>query len=300
MRPPSSAQTQLLLPALLLLAVLAGGLLLAVPARPETSDSVSTDTLAATTAPPRPQAAGISGTLRVLREAQGPTRPSERLKSLGGLVVLVGLAWLISVNRRAVAWRVVAWGMALQLLFAFIVLKTAPGRAFFMLMNDLVVTLLGFTEVGARFIFGNLVRNNVPVGTPGGGDPSMSPILPGQEMGWAATGAYFAFNVLPTIIFFSSLMAVLYYLRIMPLIVRAMAWVMRRTMGTSGAESLAAAVNIFVGHTEAPLVIRPYLRTMTLSELHAVMVGGFANVAGGVMAAYVGMLVGASRTSPDT
>ena len=235
-------------------------------------------------------APGLGSTLRVLRESQSPTRPIERLTSLFGLAVLIALSWLLSVNRRAVAWRVVVWGTALQFLFALVVLKTDPGRAFFLLMNDFVITLLGFAEQGARFIFGNLVRNNVPVGSAPAGDPTMGPVLPGQEIGWAATGAYFAFNVLPTIIFFSSLMSVLYYLRIMPLLVRAMAWVMRRTMGTSGAESLSASANIFVGHTEAPLVIRPFVPTMTLSELHAVMVGGFANVAGGVMAAYVGML----------
>jgi CNT family concentrative nucleoside transporter len=162
-------------------------------------------------------------------------------------------------------------------------------------MNDFVLTLLQFTEEGARFIFGNLVRNNVPVGMPAGdpSDPSMGAIPPAEATGWAATGGYFAFNVLPTIIFFSSLMSVLYHLRVMPLLVRAMAWVMSRTMGTSGAESLSASANIFVGQTEAPLVIRPYVPGMTMSELHAVMVGGFATVAGGVMAAYVGMLSGA-------
>ena len=215
----------------------------------------------------------------------------DRWVSALGYAAFILLAWLASTRRRPFPWRVVLWGAALQIFFAVLVLKTGPGRASFEILNTIMVKLLGFTEEGARFIFGNLVRQNVPVGTPVG-DPTMGPIPPGTETAWAAAGGYFAFNVLPTIIFFSSLMSVLYYVKIMPLLVRAMAWVMSRTMGTSGAESLASSINIFVGQTEAPLAIRPYVPTMTLSELHAVMVGGFANVAGGVMAAYVGMLSG--------
>jgi CNT family concentrative nucleoside transporter len=261
---------------------------------PAGSASGTAATAAPVAGPPQDaggRASAIDDRIRVLRDEAAPVGWAERLTSLLGLASLIALAWLLSTHRRRVPWRVILWGVALQMLFALLVLKTGPGRAFFGLMNDVVITLLGFTEEGARFIFGDLVRNNVPVGMPLG-DPTMGPVPPAAQSAWAHTGAYFAFNVLPTIIFFSSLMALLYHLRIMPLLVRAMAWVMQRTMHTSGAESLSAAANIFVGQTEAPLVIRPYVPAMTLSELHAVMTGGFATVAGGVMAAYVGMLSG--------
>ncbi|MGH7446675.1 MAG: NupC/NupG family nucleoside CNT transporter, partial [Longimicrobiales bacterium] len=152
---------------------------------------------------------------------------------------------------------------------------------------NVIVSLLGFTETGARFLFGNLVVNNVPVGA---GEPGNGPIAPIAGT-VAATGAYFAFNVLPTIVFFASLMTMLYYLGIMQAVVKGMAWVMMRTMKTSGAETLSAAGNIFLGQTEAPLLIKPYVAGMTMSELMAVMTGGFATVAGGVMAAFVGMLI---------
>jgi CNT family concentrative nucleoside transporter len=154
-------------------------------------------------------------------------------------------------------------------------------------MNVVIVALLGFTVDGARFLFGNLVFNSVPVGA---GEPGQGAFteMPGMV---ANTGGFFAFNVLPTIIFFSSLMTVLYHLGIMQLAVKGVAWVMQRTMKTSGAETLSAAGNIFVGQTEAPLLIKPFVERMTMSELMAVMTAGFATVAGGVMAAYVGMIV---------
>lgn len=218
-------------------------------------------------------------------EAQGGTL-LERGQSLLGIVVFILFAWLISVNRRAVDWRVIAWGLGLQFVFALLILKTAPGVWFFQQMNDVFTNLIGYTTEGARFIFGNLVLNNVPVGTAAG---PMSPVS--GTGAWANTGAFFAFNVLPTIIFFSSLMTLLYYLGVMQAIVKVFAWVMLRTMRISGAESLSAAGNIFVGQTEAPLLVKPYVKTMTVSELHSVMTGGFATVAGGVLAAYVGMLV---------
>jgi CNT family concentrative nucleoside transporter len=204
-----------------------------------------------------------------------------------GLLVFILIAWLLSVDRAAVQWRTVVWGTALQFLFAAVVLLTTPGRSLFEWLNSIFTSLLGFTTEGARFIFGNLVQTNVPVGVAAG--PS-GEIL--QSTGWAHTGAYFAFNVLPTIIFFSSLMTVLYHLGIMQLLVRGFAWVMQRTMRVSGAESLNAAGNIFMGQTEAPLLVKPFVAGMTNSELHAVMTGGFATVAGGVLAAYVGMLAG--------
>ncbi len=210
-----------------------------------------------------------------------------RLRSLLGLVVLVGLAWLLSTDRKRVAWRVVAWGIGLQFAFAALILKTPVGDGVFAAMNTAFVALLGFTLDGARFIFGNLVLDTVPVGTGTVGQGDFTAI-PGQV---ANTGAFFAFNVLPTIIFFASLMTVLYHLGLMQRIVRGFAWVMQRTMRTSGAETMSAAGNIFVGMTEAPLLVKPFVERMTMSELMAVMTGGFATVAGGVLAAYVLMLV---------
>ena len=210
-----------------------------------------------------------------------------RLVSFLGIFVMLGIAWLLSVNRRAVQWNVVAWGVGLQFVFALIILKTPFGEAFFNSINNVVVALLGFTVEGARFLFGDLVFNHVPVGSGAVGNAPMTP-ADGQV---ARTGAFFAFNVLPTIIFFSSLMTVMYYMGIMQKIVKGVAWVMMRTMKTSGAETLSAAGNIFLGQTEAPLLIKPFVKTMTNSELFAVMTGGFATVAGGVMAAYVGMLL---------
>jgi CNT family concentrative nucleoside transporter len=215
---------------------------------------------------------------------------AERLLSLFGTALLVLLAWLLSTNRRAVDWRVVAWGIGLQLAFAVLVLKTAPGQIFFAWVNDVFVQLLAFSQAGARFVFGNLVDNNVPVGAPAGQPPAAALIPAESVTAWARTGAYFAFSVLPTIIFFSSLMAVLYHFRVLQGIVRGFAWGMRRTMRTSGAETLAASANIFVGMTEAPLMVRPFVARMTNSELFCLMAAGFANTAGGVMAAYVGLL----------
>ncbi len=211
----------------------------------------------------------------------------DRLRSVLGLFLLAFVAWLMSVDRKNIAWRVVIWGISLQILFAFLILKTPVGGAVFGVMNDVVIALLGFTVEGARFIFGDLVYNNVSVGagTVGQGDFAATP---GQV---ANTGAFFAFNVLPTIIFFSSLMTVLYHLGVMQVAVKGVAFVMQRTMKTSGAETLSAAGNIFVGQTEAPLLIKPFIDRMTNSELMAVMTGGFATVAGGVLAAYVGILL---------
>ena len=212
----------------------------------------------------------------------------ERLVGLLGIAVMIGLAVLLSYDRRRIDWRLVGSGLALQAIFGVIVLKTAAGRAFFDQIGRLVTGLLGFQEQGARFVFGNLVQSTVPVGVPGANGALDS------SAGYvAATGSYFAFNVLPTIIFFSALMSVLYYLNVMQLLVKGIAWVMQKTLRTSGAETLSASGNIFLGQTEAPLLIKPFVRAMTQSELITVMVGGFATVAGGVLAAYVGMLRGA-------
>ena len=189
--------------------------------------------------------------------------------SLVGVVVMLGIGFLLSRNRRGVNWRAVGWGVALQFVFAFLVLRTPPGRVFFSFMNDAVVTLLSFQRVGAEFVFNALA---LPPGEPG------------------SLGVLFAFQVLTTIVFFSSLISILYHLGIMQKLVLLFAVVMKRFMGTSGAESFSASANIFVGMTEAPVSIKPYIAKMTESELMCVMTGGMATVAGGVLAAYVHML----------
>ncbi len=177
-----------------------------------------------------------------------------------GLLVMLLIAWALSNNRRMIPWRTVVMGTLLQFVFAVLILKTAAGRAVFEVASNLVTGFLDFSDAGAAFVFGDNFREH-----------------------------FFAFKVLPTILFFSSVITVLYYLGILQKVVKVFAWVMMRVMGTSGAESLSASANIFVGQTEAPLLIRPYVATMTKSELMAVMTGGFATIAGGVLAAYVGM-----------
>jgi CNT family concentrative nucleoside transporter len=226
----------------------------------------------------------------VARQARQQTRgtPVQKLISLLGLIVFTGLAWVLSVNKRRVDWKLVGWGLALQFVFAILILMTPWGKSFFEGANDVFNALIGYTVEGAKFLFGNLAFNNIPVGSGGAFGP-MDPI--GQTTGWAAAGGFFAFNVLPTIIFFSSLMTLLYYMGVMQAVVKGFAWVMMRTMKISGAESLSTAGNIFLGQTEAPLLVKPFIGTMTKSELHCVMVGGFGTVAGGVLAAYVGFLV---------
>ena len=211
-----------------------------------------------------------------------------RLRGLLGLGVLAMAAWALSSNRRRIPWRVVIWGLVLQFVFALIILRTPVGATVFDGANRMVLAVVGYTLEGAQFLFGNLVWNNVPVGV---GDPGNGGFVAEGEY-VARTGAFVAFNVLPTIIFFASLMTVLYHLGVMQRVVGRIAWVMQRTMGTSGAETLAVAGNIFIGQTEAPLLVKPFVDGMTRSELMTVMTGGFATVAGGVMAAYVGMLSG--------
>ncbi|PLX16124.1 MAG: NupC/NupG family nucleoside CNT transporter [Candidatus Muiribacterium halophilum] len=188
-----------------------------------------------------------------------------------GIFVLLGIAYLLSDNKKKINWKLVSWGIGLQLVFAFIILWTKPGRVFFAWIKDAVEVLLGFTRAGSVFVFGGLVDNI------------------------DSFGYIFAFQVLPTIIFFSSFMSVLYHLGIMQKIVVVMAKAMTKFMGASGAESLSCAANVFVGQTEAPLVIKPYIKTMTKSEVMTLMTGGMATVAGGVMAAYVGMGVDAGH-----
>ncbi len=181
---------------------------------------------------------------------------------------MIGLCLAFSKDRKTAfrRWPLLAWGFGLQLIFAIFILKFRAGQAFFQVFNDVFVAVANCTESGAAFVFGDKLT-----------DPS--------------TGlGYFAFYVLPTIIFFSSLAAILYHIGVLQALVKGIAWIMAVTMGTSGAETLSASGNIFLGQTEAPLMVRPFINNMTRSELMTVMTGGFATVAGSVMAAYVGFL----------
>jgi CNT family concentrative nucleoside transporter len=209
-----------------------------------------------------------------------------RLIGVLGILTMMGIIFALSSNRKAVRLRSIGWGLGLQFIFALIVLKTGPGEWFFLRCNYVIIGVLNCAQAGASFVFGSLVNRLVPVGQsdPAGNFNQVNNLFANNGM------AVFAFSVLPTIIFFSALMSVLYHYGVMQRVISAMARVMAKTMKTSGAESLSAASNIFVGQTEAPLVVRPYLGKMTMSELNAVMVGGFATIAGGVMAAYVGLL----------
>ncbi|HUR26553.1 MAG TPA: nucleoside transporter C-terminal domain-containing protein [Planctomycetota bacterium] len=191
----------------------------------------------------------------------------DRLRSALGILIILAVAYAICPRsrRKHVNWRTVLIGLGLLLVAAVIVLKT-PARVVFAWGNAVVESLIEFANRGAEFVFGSLSH-------------------PDQSAGFV-----FAFNVLPTILFFAALTSLLYYLRVMPFIVRVMGKFLSRTLGTSGAESFSTVADIFVGQTEAPLVIKPYIRSLTLSELNACMVAGFATTAGGVLAAYVSML----------
>jgi CNT family concentrative nucleoside transporter len=207
---------------------------------------------------------------------------SRLLRGVLGFAFLLSMAWLFSAKRKSIDWALVGKGVGLQVMFALLVLKTGLGRGFFATVNDIFVAIVGYTNAGASFLFGALVNRSVFVVGPDGAATD----------GTVTLAANFAFSVLPTIIFFSSLMALAYHLGVMQRIVKGVAWLMQRTLRTSGAETTSAAGNIFVGQTEAPLLIRPFVDKMTNSELNTVMTGGFATVAGGALAAYVAMLVG--------
>lgn len=211
----------------------------------------------------------------------------QNLTSFLGIFILLTIAWLMSNNRRRFPWRITFWGMSLQLTLALLLLKTPGGDILFTGARNFVTRLLSFTDAGTSFLLGNLYRTSQDVVVhlnPEQGHWQVTNSVTGELQ---SIGTVFAIHVLPTIIFFSSLMALLYHLGVMQKLIAAIAWVMRKTMGTSGSETLSASANIFVGQTEAPFVIKPYLGSMTNSELMATMVGGFATVAGGVMAAYV-------------
>ena len=202
---------------------------------------------------------------------------APRLQAVAGLALIFTLAYCLSTARRSIDYRTVAWGLTLQFVFAVIVLKTGAGRAVFQAAGAAVTRLLSFAFVGSSFVFG-------PLGNPDVWPRVMTGVL-GTEGAQYAT--IFAFQVLPTIIFIAALFAMLYYFGVMPLIVRAFAVGMRRFMRASGAETLNVAASIFMGQTEAPLTIRPFLPRMTESELMTVMTAGMAHISGGIMAAYI-------------
>ncbi len=201
------------------------------------------------------------------------------LRGILGIIILIGISFLLSNNKKNINWRLVVSGLGLQVVFAILILKGEElslifkpfgwPKDFFYWVSGFFVSILNFTTEGAKFVFGPLA------------------ISPGQD---GSLGTIFAFQVLPTIIFFASLTSILYYLGILQRIVQGMAWIMSKVMGTSGAESLSCSANIFVGQTEAPLLIKPFIKNMTNSEILTIMVGGMATIAGGVMAAYIQIL----------
>jgi CNT family concentrative nucleoside transporter len=200
-----------------------------------------------------------------------------QLQPLVGLIVILGIAYAFSTDRRAIDRRTVAWGLSLQILFALIVLKTTIGQTVFQRLGAAVNRLLDFAFVGSGMVFGPL------------GDKEVWPKIMTNVLGpeGARYSVLFAFQVLPTIIFIAALFAVLYYFGVMQLVVRVFALLMHRVMKASGAESLNVAASIFMGQTEAPLTIRPFLPRMTESELMTVMTSGMAHISGGIMAAYI-------------
>jgi concentrative nucleoside transporter, CNT family len=211
-----------------------------------------TQVLAQTTSPFAGAAQGDSQKLLPAPPPPAPT-PAQtpgiltRLTGIFGIIVILALAIALSHHRRQIRWRVVAWGLALQLLFAIFVLRIPAGQQLFRALGAFVTAILSYSYVGSQFVFGELGKPN------------------------SSLGVIFAFQLLPAIIFVSALFAIMYYLGIMQLIVRAFALLMSRVMGASGAESLNVAASIFMGQTEAPLTIRPFLSTMTRSELMTVM-----------------------------
>ena len=185
-----------------------------------------------------------------------------RFTGLLGLITFIGIAYALSTNRKAIRWRTVAWGLGLQIVFAFLVIKWTYGQIVLKKASDAVTSMLGHAADGSSMVFGPL------------GDPHSALNV-------------FAFAVLPTIIFVSAFFAILYHIGVMQQIIKVVAWIMQRTMGTSGAESTNVAASIFMGQTEAPLTIRPFLAGATNSELMTIMTSGMAHVSGGIMAAYI-------------
>ena len=192
----------------------------------------------------------------------------EQFTGVIGVIVLLGIAYLLSNDRKMIDMNIIIWGLGLQISFAFIILKTPLGEYIFTYLNNIIVKLISFADAGSDFLFTSFI----------------------PEVGYHVALINFAFRALPVIIFFSSLIAVTYYFGIIQFIIKKISFVMEKTMKTSGAETLSVSANIFVGQTEAPILIRPFISSMTKSELMAIMVGGFATVAGSVMALYVSWL----------
>ena len=192
----------------------------------------------------------------------------EQFTGVIGVIVLLGIAYLLSNDRKMIDTNIIIWGLGLQISFAFIILKTPLGEYIFTYLNNIIVKLISFADAGSDFLFSSFI----------------------PEVGYHVALINFAFRALPVIIFFSSLIAVTYYFGIIQFIIKKIAFIMEKTMKTSGAETLSVSANIFVGQTEAPILIRPFISSMTKSELMAIMVGGFATVAGSVMALYVSWL----------
>ncbi|XP_015792218.1 sodium/nucleoside cotransporter 2 [Tetranychus urticae] len=196
---------------------------------------------------------------------------NKKIISACGIFIFIGISYLLSVNRPAIQWSQVIWGITLQFLMANLVLKTQLGKSIFQCIGDKIVAFLNFTDEGSKFVFGSLVN------------------------GISGTESIFAFKVLPIIIFFSFTVSVLYYYGIMQIMVIKLGWLLQITVGSTACESLAAAGNIFLGMTETPLMIKPYLSIMTQSELFAVMTEGFSTIAGSVLAAYINFGINASH-----
>ena len=230
------------------------------------------------TAPPLDRCKAIS-----ITSANDTRTLPQRLVGLFGIVAILGIGVALSRNRRAIAWRVVGWGVGLQAMFAILVLRVPLGQYAFCKLGDFITAILSFSYVGSAFVFGEVGKQH------------------------SSLGVIFAFQVLPAIIFVSALFAILYYIGVMQLVVRVFAVMMNKVMGASGAESLNVAASIFMGQTEAPLTIRPFLPSMTRSELMTVMTAGMAHVSGSIMAAYIAfgiearhLLTAVIMTAPGT
>jgi CNT family concentrative nucleoside transporter len=285
MRPRSLRPSRLVASLLLFLMALAGTWVVsaaagqipaAVASQQDPSRAIPDSTLA-------PQAPAPAVATPDTTPAPRPVSIATRLTGLIGIALILLLAFALSRNRRAIRWQTVAWGLGLQLTFAIFVLRVPLGQALFRKLGTFVTAVLHFSYAGSQFVFGEI------------GKPDSS------------LGVIFAFQILPAIIFVSALFAILYYLGVMQVIVRAFARVMSRLLGASGAESLNVAASIFMGQTEAPLTIRPFLPRMTRSELMTVMTSGMAHVSGSIMAAYIAfgiearhLLTAVIMTAPGT
>ena len=202
-------------------------------------------------------------------------KPMDYLRALGGLVFIIGVAYIFSTNRKAVDWKLVLAGVVMQIIFGLLIAKVPVVQSMFNYVSAKFITFLAFAQKGAEFLYGDLSVN--------------SDTTPGARH---SLGFLFAFQTLPSVIFFSAITAGLYHLGILQKIVYGFAWVMTRTMRMSGAESLSVAGDVFMGQTEAPLLVKPFIPSMTKSELHCLMTGGMATIAGSVFGAYVSFLGG--------